>query len=86
MDDKLEPAYTKGLEQSLHLVKVPKRDRHYKKKYLQARNVAICLFCLLTLMALIVGWTLKGNAALQQRIQDKDITIVLPNGKSLTGR
>jgi len=74
------------IEQDLYLVKIQKRDRHYKRRYLQARNAAICLFCLLTLMAFVVGWALHGNSTLQRRLNDSKTMTILPSGKTLIGK
>lgn len=63
-----------------------KRDRHYKRKYQQAKTAVITLMVLFVLMALVMAWTLRGNLALQQRFNDKDITVVMPTGKTLTGK
>lgn len=56
-----------------------KRDRHYKCKYQQAKTAVITLLVLFVLMALVMAWTLRGNLALQQRLNDKSVTIIMPN-------
>ena len=62
-----------------------KRDRKYKAKYLRAeasdkrsKTIAWCLFGLLILMALVMAWTLKGNLALQNKINDSK---TMPSGR-----
>ena len=52
------------------------RDRHYKAKYIHARNAVIMLLVLFVLMALVMAWTLNGNLTLQQRINDKSLLTV----------
>ena len=74
------------IEQSLHLVKIQKRDRKYKSKYKRAKTIAWCLFGLLTLCAYLLGMSLYGGHVLQQRLADKDVTIIMPTGKTLTGK
>lgn len=58
-----------------------KRERHskaYKTKYLQARNAVIMLLGLFVLLALVMAWTLKGNLALQNKINDSK---TMPSGR-----
>ena len=57
-----------------------KRDRHYKAKYIHARNAVIMLLVLFVLMALVVCWVLHGNNTLQQRLNNSKTVVIHPNG------
>ena len=63
-----------------------KVDRRYKWRYLLYKKIAIALFVLLTGMAFILGLTLKGNLALQQRLADSKTVTIMPSGKVLTSK
>jgi len=55
-----------------------RQKKAYKRKYLQARNAVIMLLGLFLLMALVMAWTLKGNLALQNKINDSK---TVPSGR-----
>lgn len=58
-----------------------KRDRHYKRKYQQAKAAVIMLMVLFVLMALVVCWTLRGNFNLAKQLQESKTITVMPDGR-----
>ena len=84
METKLYPDAVETVTQYKPVL-AEKRDRKYKAKYLRAeasdkrsKTIAWCLFGLLILMAVVMAWTIRGNATLQQRLNDSK---TMPSGR-----
>ena len=73
-----------GELQKMHILALGERRRpHYKWKYEMYKKIAIALFVLLSGVAFLLGLTLRGNLALQQRLNDSKTITILPSGKTL---
>ena len=65
------PQFTPVLAQKTH--------KRYKYRYMLYKKLSIGLFCLLTLVSIVLGWALRGNNTLMNELAKKDINIIMPN-------
>jgi len=60
--------------------------KHYKPMAILYRRIVVGMALVMSVLIYCLVITLRGNATLQQQVNNKDIKIIMPNGRVLTDK